>query len=69
MATGAIATLVDELGAVIVHEEGVPPTAVSVDMSVSYISPAKLNVGERFYTFAEKLKHLLHCENHVNCWE
>lgn len=43
LATGAIANLVDEVGGAIVHVEGLPMN-VSVDMSISFLSTAKLNV-------------------------
>lgn len=39
---GAIASLVDEVGATMVYEKDVPMN-VSVDMSISYLSTAKLN--------------------------
>ncbi|KAI3750141.1 hypothetical protein L2E82_20767 [Cichorium intybus] len=42
LAVGAIASLVDELGASVVYEKDVPMN-VSVDMSISYLSTAKLN--------------------------
>ncbi|KAI3806455.1 hypothetical protein L1987_22360 [Smallanthus sonchifolius] len=42
LAVGAIANLVDEIGATMVHEKDVPMN-VSVDMSISYLSTAKLN--------------------------
>ncbi|KAL2486372.1 putative anion transporter 4 [Abeliophyllum distichum] len=38
---GAIATLVDELGAAVIHVEG-QPMDVSIDMSISYLSTAKM---------------------------
>ncbi|KAH6837160.1 Thioesterase superfamily protein [Perilla frutescens var. hirtella] len=38
----AIASLVDEIGAAVIREEG-KPMDVSVDMSISYISDAKIN--------------------------
>nr|ABW81107.1 AcylCoa-1 [Tarenaya spinosa] len=41
MATGAIANLVDEVGGAVVHVEGLPMN-VSVDMSISFLSSAKL---------------------------
>lgn len=41
---GAIATLVDEIGAAVIHEEG-NPMDVSVDMSISYMSHANINVS------------------------
>ncbi|KAK2430204.1 hypothetical protein P8452_43646 [Trifolium repens] len=42
LANGAIATLVDEVGGALVHEEGLPMN-VSVDMSISFISTAHVN--------------------------
>ncbi|XP_057953240.1 uncharacterized protein LOC131147722 [Malania oleifera] len=42
LSSGAIANLVDEVGAAVIHGEG-QPMDVSVDMSISYISTAKLN--------------------------
>ncbi|KAI3678215.1 hypothetical protein L6452_37500 [Arctium lappa] len=42
LAVGAIASLVDEVGATMVYEKDVPMN-VSVDMSISYLSTAKLN--------------------------
>ncbi|XP_050904754.1 uncharacterized protein LOC127118583 isoform X1 [Lathyrus oleraceus] len=42
LANGAIATLVDEVGGVLVHEEGLPMN-VSVDMSISFLSTAHVN--------------------------
>ncbi|KAK1412855.1 hypothetical protein QVD17_34414 [Tagetes erecta] len=42
MAVGAIANLVDEIGATVVHEKDAPMN-VSVDMSIAYVSTAKLN--------------------------
>ncbi|KAL8531180.1 hypothetical protein ACS0TY_007980 [Phlomoides rotata] len=39
---GAIATLVDEIGAAVIHQEG-NPMDVSVDMSISYMSDANIN--------------------------
>ncbi|GJX60905.1 phospholipase-like protein [Tanacetum coccineum] len=42
MAVGAIANLVDEIGATMVYEKDVPMN-VSIDMSISYLSTAKLN--------------------------
>lgn len=41
---GAIASLVDEIGASVVYEKDVPMN-VSIDMSISYLSTAKLNVS------------------------
>lgn len=45
LATGAIANLVDEVGGAVIHDEGLP-MSVSVDMSISYLSTAKLDVSE-----------------------
>ncbi|KAJ9146760.1 hypothetical protein P3X46_028990 [Hevea brasiliensis] len=42
LATGAIANLVDEVGGAVVYVEGLPMN-VSVDMSISFLSSAKLN--------------------------
>ncbi|CAI0475523.1 unnamed protein product [Linum tenue] len=42
LATGAIANLVDEVGGAVVHVEGFPMN-VSVDMSISFLSTAKLH--------------------------
>lgn len=44
LSMGAIASLVDEIGAAVIHEEG-KPMDVSVDMSISYISHANINVS------------------------
>ncbi|PON70606.1 Thioesterase domain containing protein, partial [Parasponia andersonii] len=41
-ASGAIATLVDVVGAAVVHREGLPMN-VSVDMSISFLSTANVN--------------------------
>lgn len=48
---GAIANLVDEIGATVVHEKDAPMD-VSVDMSISYVSTAKLNVCLMFTTLS-----------------
>ncbi|KAJ4725646.1 acyl-coenzyme A thioesterase 13 [Melia azedarach] len=42
LANGAIANLVDDVGASVVHVEGLP-MKVSVDMSISFVSTAKVN--------------------------
>ncbi|KAF8397339.1 hypothetical protein HHK36_016252 [Tetracentron sinense] len=42
LSSGAIANLVDEVGGALVHVEGLP-MKVSVDMSISYLSTAKVN--------------------------
>ncbi|KAK7860272.1 acyl-coenzyme a thioesterase 13 [Quercus suber] len=42
LASGAIANLVDEVGGAVVHVEGLPMN-VSVDMSISFLSTAKLD--------------------------
>ncbi|XP_044472554.1 uncharacterized protein LOC123201148 isoform X2 [Mangifera indica] len=42
LANGAIANLVDEFGGAVVHVEGLP-MKVSVDMSISFLSTAKVN--------------------------
>lgn len=44
LASGAIANLVDEVGGAVVHIEGLPMN-VSVDMSISFLSTAKVNVS------------------------
>ncbi|ESQ51469.1 hypothetical protein EUTSA_v10017356mg [Eutrema salsugineum] len=41
LVNGAIANLVDEVGGAVVHEEGLPMN-VSVDMSIAFLSKAKL---------------------------
>ncbi|XP_073037603.1 uncharacterized protein [Primulina eburnea] len=43
LAVGAISALVDEIGAAAIHREGLAMD-VSVDMSISYLSPAKVHV-------------------------
>uniref|UniRef100_A0A803KRN6 Thioesterase domain-containing protein n=1 Tax=Chenopodium quinoa TaxID=63459 RepID=A0A803KRN6_CHEQI len=43
LASGAIANLVDELGAVVIYREGLPMN-VSVTMSISYVSTANVDV-------------------------
>lgn len=45
LANGAIANIVDEVGGALVHVEGLPMN-VSVDMSISFMSTAKLNVSK-----------------------
>ncbi|KAL3518100.1 hypothetical protein ACH5RR_020689 [Cinchona calisaya] len=42
LASGAVANLVDEMGGALVYVEGLPMN-VSVDMSISYLSTAKLD--------------------------
>ncbi|KAB2080862.1 hypothetical protein ES319_A05G094700v1 [Gossypium barbadense] len=42
LAKGAVANLVDEVGAAVVHVEGLPMN-VSADMSISFLGTAKLN--------------------------
>ncbi|KAF8010368.1 hypothetical protein BT93_J1101 [Corymbia citriodora subsp. variegata] len=42
LARGAIANMVDEIGYSVLHVEGLP-ISVSVNMSISYLSPAKIN--------------------------
>lgn len=44
LANGAIANLVDEVGGAAVYVEGLP-MKVSVDMSISFVSTAKVNVS------------------------
>ncbi|BAU03674.1 hypothetical protein VIGAN_UM155500, partial [Vigna angularis var. angularis] len=41
LANGAIANLVDEVGGAVIHEEGLPMN-VSVDMSISFLSTARV---------------------------
>lgn len=43
LASGAIASLVDDIGAVVIYREGLPMN-VSVTMSISYVSTAKVDV-------------------------
>ncbi|KAK8352473.1 hypothetical protein V6Z12_A05G096500 [Gossypium hirsutum] len=50
LAKGAVANLVDEVGAAVVHVEGLPMN-VSVDMSISFLGTAKLNLLVRFFFF------------------
>lgn len=50
LANGAIATLVDEVGGAVIFEEGLP-TNVSVDMSISFLSTAHVNVSLVFDTY------------------
>lgn len=47
---GAIASLVDEIGAAVIHEEG-KPMDVSVNMSISYVSDARINVSPTLPAF------------------
>lgn len=47
LAPGAIANLVDELGGAVITSQGVP-AKVSVDMSISYMSAAKVDVSVFF---------------------
>lgn len=42
LAQGAIANMVDEMGYAVVHVEGIP-ISVSVNMSISYLSAAKVD--------------------------
>ncbi|KMT05122.1 hypothetical protein BVRB_7g172730 [Beta vulgaris subsp. vulgaris] len=42
LASGAIASLVDDIGAVVIYREGLPMN-VSVTMSISYVSTAKVD--------------------------
>lgn len=49
LATGAIASLIDEIGAAAVHDEGLPMN-VSVDMSISYLATAIVDVSKAFFT-------------------
>lgn len=44
LATGAIANLVDEIGYSVVHVDGLP-VSMSVNMSISYLSIAKVHVS------------------------
>lgn len=48
LATGAIATLVDEIGGAVIHEEGLPMN-VSVDMSISFLSTADVGVSHSMH--------------------
>jgi len=50
IANGAIATLVDEVGGALVHQEGLPMN-VSVDMSISFLSTAHVNVSPSKHLF------------------
>ncbi|KAK0603367.1 hypothetical protein LWI29_004205 [Acer saccharum] len=43
LANGAIVNLIDVVGGAVVHIEGLP-LSVSVDMSISFVSTAKLNI-------------------------
>lgn len=43
LTNGAIANLVDEVGGAVVHVEGLP-MQVSVDMSIAFVSTAKVHV-------------------------
>lgn len=55
LAVGAIASLIDEIGAAVIHRDG-KPMDVSVDMSISYISDAKINVSHLLaYSTLQKL--------------
>ncbi|KAK3409873.1 hypothetical protein EUGRSUZ_J01944 [Eucalyptus grandis] len=47
LAQGAIANMVDEMGYAVVHVEGIP-ISVSVNMSISYLSAAKVDVSKPF---------------------
>ncbi|EXC01495.1 hypothetical protein L484_022072 [Morus notabilis] len=42
LAKGAIANMVDEVGALLIHDESLP-MSVSVDMSISYLSTAQVD--------------------------
>ncbi|KAF5194878.1 Thioesterase superfamily protein [Thalictrum thalictroides] len=42
LCSGAIANIIDEVGGAVVHVDGLPMN-VSVDMSISYLSTAKVN--------------------------
>jgi len=44
LVNGAIANLVDEVGGAVIHEEGLPMN-VSVDMSISFLSTARVGVS------------------------
>lgn len=48
LASGAIANLVDEVGGAVVHVEGLPMN-VSVDMSISFISTARVHVSYLYF--------------------
>ena len=56
MCNGAIANLVDEVGAVLVQVAGLPMN-VSVDMSICFLSTAKVNV--RSHVLQYSLKYIL----------
>ena len=43
LASGAIANLVDEIGSTVIYDEP-PPTLVSVDISIAYLSTANVDV-------------------------
>ncbi|XP_073273972.1 uncharacterized protein [Primulina huaijiensis] len=58
LAVGAISALVDEIGAAAIHREGLAMD-VSVDMSISYLSPAKVNAKRSFTVILEF--YLLRC--------
>lgn len=49
MAPGAIVNLVDEVGAAAAVKIKGQPMAVSVNMSVSFLSAAKVNVSKPLY--------------------
>lgn len=53
LANGAIANLVDIVGSCVVYVTGLPMN-VTVEMSISYLSTAKLNVSnvKSLYTFS-----------------
>ncbi|KAJ0021581.1 hypothetical protein Pint_32600 [Pistacia integerrima] len=55
LANGAIANLVDELGGAVVQVDGLPMN-VSVDMSISFLSTAKVNVRELHLAYMEELE-------------
>ncbi len=44
LASGAIANVIDQVGGAVVHVEGLPMN-VSVDMSISFISTARVHVS------------------------
>ncbi|KAJ0238828.1 4HBT domain-containing protein [Hirschfeldia incana] len=52
LANGAIANLVDEVGGAVVHVEGLPMN-VSVDMSIAFLSKAKLGM---YFVFQDELE-------------
>lgn len=58
LANGAIANLVDEVGGAVVYVEGLP-MKVSVDMSISFVSTAKVNVSVQSLDNPDSVQHEL----------